>query len=213
MTTPEALIAGQLARALRPCLTMSFQSECVALAHMLKQQAPRIPVLFLDTWHHFPETLAFGRQLAADWNLNLITLRAADPSPGLWQASTDECCRRHKVTPLFSALEGYDTWFAALRREQSQSRAQLEAVESFQLPSGSVLQKVSPLASWTTRDVDEYLAGHHIPRLPLYDLGYTSIGCAPCTTPPIDPGDPRSGRWNGQKRECGIHVRAGKGNP
>lgn len=205
---PEALIARELSLVSRPCLTMSFQAEGVALAHMVRKHAPNIPVLFIDTMHHFRETLAYGQWLAREWRLNLITLRTDSPSPGLWQASFDSCCHRHKVTPLFTALAAYDAWFAALRREQSVSRANLQTIETFQLPNGPALRKISPLAHWTTADVDEYLNAHAIPRLPLYDLGYTSIGCAPCTRPPVDPDAPRSGRWDGQKLECGIHIGA-----
>ncbi len=125
---------------------------------------------------------------------------------GLWQTSTTDCCARHKVGPLFSALEAYDTWFTGLRREQSPSRASLEPVEDFRLPSGKHLMKISPLAMWTTKDVWSYAKAHDIPLLPLYDAGYSSIGCEPCTTVPLDPLNPRSGRWGGQKLECGIHI-------
>ncbi|HET7346376.1 MAG TPA: phosphoadenosine phosphosulfate reductase family protein, partial [Acidobacteriaceae bacterium] len=78
--------------------------------------------------------------------------------------------------------------------------------ETFALPSGHTLEKLNPLADWTTRDVWHYAQDHDIPLLPLYDLGYSSIGCAPCTSLPLDPNDPRSGRWKGQKLECGIHI-------
>jgi hypothetical protein len=97
---------------------------------------PDIPVLFLDTVHHFPQTYAYRDELADLWKLNLINLRAAEPSPGLWQTSTDACCARHKVEPLFSALEAYDVWFTGLRRQQSASRANLEEVEPFRLAFG-----------------------------------------------------------------------------
>jgi phosphoadenosine phosphosulfate reductase len=113
-----------------------------------------------------------------------------------------------KVEPLFGALEGYDTWFTGLRREQSKTRAQLQPIGDFTLPSGKRLRKVSPLAEWSTRDVWEYLKRHGIPLLPLYEQGYTSVSCAPCTSLPADPNDPRSGRWSGKKLECGIHIQS-----
>jgi len=166
-------------------------------------------VLFLDTFHHFPQTLAYRDELTARWTLNLINLRAAAPDVGLWQReSTQACCARHKVEPLFSALEGYDTWFTALRRDQSPSRASLQESEPFRLPSGKQIQRVAPIASWTARDVWRYAKANDIPLLPLYELGYTSIGCEPCTTLPMDPSNPRSGRWQGEKLECGIHIEA-----
>ena len=201
-------IADALARAKTPCITSSFQAECVVLTHMLLKSAPDIPVLFLDTVHHFAETYTYRDEIADRWKLNLINLRAAEPQPGLWRESTDRCCAVHKVGPLFAALERYDVWFTALRREQSPSRANLQEVEPFRLPSGAIIERVSPLASWTTRDVWTYAKEHSIPLMPLYEAGYTSIGCEPCTSPPLDPTNPRSGRWQGQKLECGIHIQA-----
>ena len=203
-----ALIGETLAEAKTPCVTSSFQAEDVVLVHLLVSARPDIPVLFLDTFHHFAQTLAYRDEMAARWKLNLVNLRAPEPSVGLWQKSTDDCCARHKVGPLFGALEAYDTWFTGLRREQSPSRANLQYVEPFNLKSGKVLRKVSPLAMWTTKDVWQYAKAYDIPLLPLYELGYSSIGCEPCTSPPIDPENLRSGRWQGQKLECGIHIQS-----
>ena len=200
------VISTSLAAAVRPCVTTSFQADGVVLLHMLRTIAPNIPVLFLDTVHHFSETLAYRDELVERWGLNLVVLRAEQPRPGLWQESTEACCARHKVQPLFAALEGYDTWFTSLRRQQSPSRAHLAEVDSFRLPTGTVLQKIHPLARWSNKDVWAYARAHSIPLLPLYDEGYTSIGCAPCTSLPLDPANPRSGRWQGQKLECGIHL-------
>ena len=80
--------------------------------------------------------------------------------------------------------------------------------ETFKLPGGKELRKISPLAMWTNRDVWRYLEAHEIPTLSLYEKGYTSIGCAPCTELPFDPENARSGRWHGKKLECGIHIQA-----
>ena len=203
------VIAEALATAKRPCITSSFQAECVVLTHLLREVRPDIPVLFLDTFHHFAQTLAYRDELTAKWGLNLINLRAGEPQVGLWQVqSTEACCKRHKVEPLFSALEQYDTWFTALRRDQSPSRANLKQIEPFRLPSGKTISRVAPIAAWTARDVWRYAKEHDIPLLSLYEVGYTSIGCEPCTTLPFDPENPRSGRWQGQKLECGIHIEA-----
>ena len=208
-TDPRTVITTALAAAERPCITSSFQAECVVLTHLLREVRPDVPVLFLDTFHHFPQTLAYRDEISAAWGLNLINLQAQSPSVGLWQAEgTEACCRRHKVEPLFSALAGYDVWFTALRRDQSASRANLQEVEPFTLPGGKVITRVAPLAAWTARDVWAYATQHDIPLLPLYEAGYTSIGCEPCTTVPFDPENPRSGRWQGEKLECGIHIQA-----
>lgn len=208
MTDARMIIRDLLARAATPCVTSSFQADGVVLIHLLLQARSDLPVLFLDTIHHFDETYRYRDRLTASWRLNLVELRAAEPSYGLWRESTDRCCARHKVEPLFAALERYDVWFTALRREQSPSRAHLQEVEPFRLPSGKVIQRVSPLAGWSTQDVRRYVDEHGIPLQPLYEAGYTSIGCEPCTTLPADPANPRSGRWQGQKLECGIHIEA-----
>lgn len=203
------LIAEQLKDATNPAMTSSFQSECVVLTDLVRKIRPDIPVLFLETFHHFAQTLTYRDELTKQYGLNLVILKAAEPKIGLWQTEgTKACCDVHKVGPLFSALENYDEWFTALRRDQSPSRANLKEVEPFKLPSGRSIRKVAPLAAWTTRDVWMYAKDHGIKLLPLYELGYTSIGCEPCTSLPPDPNDPRSGRWQGQKLECGIHIEA-----
>lgn len=210
MSDARDLIARELRDARVPCVTSSFQAECVVLVHMLREIAPDIPVLFLETFHHFPRTLAYRDEITSRWNLNLVTLRAAEPSVGLWQQDTKACCGRHKVEPLFAALAQHDVWFTGLRRGQSASRAQLQEIEPFKVSDDRTIRKVSPLATWTTKDVWAYAKAHAIPLLPLYDLGYTSVGCEPCTTLPLDPSNERSGRWQGEKLECGIHIEAGK---
>jgi phosphoadenosine phosphosulfate reductase len=209
MTQTLALIQRELDRPGTPCVTSSFQAECVVLVHMLRQYRPDIAVLFLDTVHHFEETCRYRDEIAAAWGLNLVTLRAVEPAPGLWRESTQACCGRHKVEPLFAALRGYDTWFTGLRRDQSASRAGLQEVEPFSVGEAVTLRKVSPLARWTTADVREYANAHAIPLMTMYERGYTSIGCEPCTSLPLDPGNERSGRWGGQKLECGIHLPPG----
>lgn len=201
-----------LQHAERPCVTASFQADCVVLLHLLRHVRPDIPVLFIDTAHHFAETLAYRERLVAEWQLSVIDVRADAAQPGLWQQSTDACCAHHKTGPLFGALASYDTWFTALRREQSPSRAHLVPVAPFRLPGGASVRKVSPLVDWSLRDVLTYAHIHEIPLLPLYEHGYTSIGCAPCTRPSTDPGNQRSGRWGGTKLECGIHLEPGSTN-
>ena len=197
------------------CVTCSFQAECMALVDLVITQRPNIPVLFLETGYHFPETYTYRDQMTERLHLNLVNLSSAQTVAEqesqfgiLHESAPDRCCAMRKVGPLFRGLEDYGVWFTALRREQSPTRANLRAIDSFRLPSGKQLVKVSPLADWTNADVWSYLKRRAIPVLPLYEQGYTSIGCAPCTTPPIDLDNPRSGRWAGQKLECGIHISA-----
>jgi phosphoadenosine phosphosulfate reductase len=213
--TARELIYDEIAAGGRVCVTSSFQAECVALVHLVTRQLPSIPVLFLDTGYHFAETYAYRDQIAQSLSLNLVNLHAAQPVAEqeaqfgvLYQTAPDRCCGFRKVQPLFSGLSEYDVWFTGLRRDQSPTRANLQPVEPFKLPGGQALRKVSPLAEWSTKDVWDYMKQQDIPVLPLYEVGYTSIGCQPCTALPYDPENPRSGRWAGKKLECGIHIQA-----
>jgi phosphoadenosine phosphosulfate reductase len=211
----RTLIREALSEAAPACLTCSFQTEDMVVLHLVLEQRPQIPVLFLDTGYHFPETYTYRDRMAADWSLNLVNLQprqsvaAQEVEFGiLYESAPDRCCRLRKVEPLFAALEGYSVWFTGLRREQSPTRAGLLPDDTFRLPSGAELRKVSPLALWRNREVWAYLKQNSIPVLPLYDRGYTSIGCQPCTTLPASVDDLRSGRWGGHKLECGIHIGA-----
>jgi phosphoadenosine phosphosulfate reductase len=195
------------------CLTCSFQAEDMAVLHMALRIRPNLPVLFLETGYHFPETLAYRDSMARQWKLNLVNLEAGltreeqEARFGLlYQSDPARCCRLRKVEPLLAALDAYDLWITGLRRQQSPTRAALEIEERHQLPSGRSIVKLNPLAFWTWRDVLSYCAANDIPLLPLYEQGYTSIGCRPCTAKPADPSNPRSGRWGGVKLECGIHT-------
>jgi len=209
----QATISDVLASGAPACVTSSFQTECMVLVHLVTRQQPEIPVLFLDTGYHFKETYEYRDRMSALWNLKLQNLLPKETVAEqeskfgiLYQSAPDKCCGLRKVEPLFNAVANYDVWFTGLRREQSPTRANLQPLDNFRLPSGKELTKVSPLALWTNREVWAYLKEYDIPVLPLYDQGYTSIGCEPCTTPPASADDLRSGRWGGHKLECGIHI-------
>jgi phosphoadenosine phosphosulfate reductase len=195
------------------CLTCSFQAEDMIVLDLLRLRIPDIPVLFLDTGYHFAETYAYRDRMTRAWNLNLQNLVAKQSVAEqesqfgiLNRTDPGRCCHLRKVEPLFAALEKFDVWFTGLRREQSPTRKNLRVVEHHELPSGKVLLKVSPLAAWTWGQVWEQTARQKIEYLPLYDAGYRSIGCEPCTSIPAAGEDPRSGRWGGRKLECGIHT-------
>jgi len=197
------------------CLTNSFQAEDVLLTRLAIDLNASLPILFLDTGYHFAETYAYRDQIAKEWNLNLINLLPAKTVAEqelehgiLYRSAPDQCCKLRKVEPLFEAVGHYRVWLTGLRREQAKSRAGLEESSLFTLPKGRQVLKLAPLVDWTTRDTWYACEQLNIPLLPLYALGYTSIGCEPCTTIPTDPNDPRSGRWGGQKVECGIHIEA-----
>src|SRR5579885_811748 len=186
-------IAQALQNGGAPSITCSFQAEDMVVLHLLREQRPDIPVLFLETGYHFAEVYRYRDEMTARYSLNLVnvtpekTVAEQEADFGLlYQSQPDRCCKLRKVGPLFSALEKYDVWFTGLRRVQSPTRANLEVCDRFPLPSGKQLLKISPLADWSDRDVWAFAREHEIPVLPLYELGYTSIGCQPCTALPAD---------------------------
>ncbi|MER3451666.1 MAG: phosphoadenylyl-sulfate reductase, partial [Thermus sp.] len=190
----QDLVREALAQGRSPCFTCSFQAEDVVVLHLLLQERPDLPVLFLDTGYHFPEVYAYRDALQKRLGFRLVNLlpdlsrEEQERLYGrLYETDPGRCCAIRKVDPLFRALTAYDTWFTGLRREQSPTRAALEAVEEAVLPSGHRLKKVSPLYDWTLKEVFAYLAVQDLPYLPLYEEGYLSIGCAPCTAKPLDP--------------------------
>ncbi len=202
------------------CVTSSFQAEDMLVVHMVRELLPEAPVIFLDTGYHFAETYAYRDAMTQAWGLKLVnvlpklTVAEQESQFGILnQTAPDRCCGMRKVEPLFDSLRPYGLWFAGMRREQAKSRANLQAVDTFKLPTGEQLQKINPLADWSTKDVWQYAQQLAIPLLPLYDRGYTSIGCEPCTSLPFDASDPRSGRWGGRKQECGIHIEAPSAQP
>jgi phosphoadenosine phosphosulfate reductase len=211
----RAALAREISSGSDVCLTCSFQAEDVLLTKLALELNPKIPILFLDTGYHFRETYEYRDRIAQDWDLNLINLLPEKTVPEqeaerglLYQSAPDQCCKLRKVEPLFKAVGQYRVWLTGLRREQAKSRAALEESALFALPGGKQVLKLAPLAGWTTRDVWYACEQLEIPLLPLYARGYSSIGCEPCTTLPLDPNDPRSGRWAGHKVECGIHIEA-----
>jgi len=195
------------------CLTSSFQAEDMVTTHLLKQRIPNLPVLFLDTGYHFPQTYEYRDRMAGQWALNLVNVIPAQSVTEqesqfgiLYRSEPTRCCQLRKVEPLLRSLQPFDVWFTGLRREQSPTRKNLKKIELHVLPTGKTLWKVSLLADWNWAQVLQYADSQNIPHLPQYDEGYLSIGCQPCTALPSDPANPRSGRWGGQKLECGIHT-------
>jgi phosphoadenosine phosphosulfate reductase len=193
----------------RLALSSSFQTQSLPLLHFVSTHVPELPVLFLDTGFHFPETLAFRDQLMEEWGLNVMNLRYADGHGAfqqrhgaLYKTDPDMCCRLNKVEPLKEALEHYDAWITGVRRDQTENRADTPVIS--QRSDG--VYKICPMVTWTSRDVFKYINRHDLPVHPLLSKGYMSVGCAPCTKSTFG-GDERSGRWAGSgKTECGLHL-------
>jgi phosphoadenosine phosphosulfate reductase len=195
------------------CLTCSFQAEDMIVLDLLRAHLPQVPVIFLETGYHFADTYQFRDRITQEWHLNLVnalprqTVEQQESELGiLYTSDPAKCCQLRKVEPLMASLEPYEIWFTGLRREQSPTRKNLKKIEHHRLPSGKTVLKVSPLADWPWARVWEYTGKHQLSYLPQYDLGYSSIGCEPCTAIPDDPSNLRSGRWGGKKLECGIHT-------
>lgn len=191
----------------------SFGAESAVLLHLIASVDPAVPVLFLETGKHFPETLAYRDDLVERLGLtNFINLHpdldelAAKDETGLrWSYDPDGCCEIRKVRPLAKALAEYDASFTGRKAFQSATRANLPRFEVDTSDEQGRL-KINPLIDWSQDDIDAYFAEHDLPRHPLVAMGYPSIGCSPCTRPVGDGEDARAGRWSGwDKTECGIH--------
>jgi phosphoadenosine phosphosulfate reductase len=192
----------------------SFQTQSVPLLHMISRACPAMPVMFLDTGFHFPETIAFRDRLVARLGLNLQVLTCRIPRDAfmrcygtLYRSDPDLCCYLNKVEPLARALAGKAAWIAGIRRDQTAARS---ATPIFGR-GGDGIYKVSPLAAWTSANVDAYIREHGLPVHPLTSQGYPSIGCKPCTRAIAPSADVRAGRWaESDKTECGIHEDFGR---
>ncbi|MGQ4275184.1 phosphoadenylyl-sulfate reductase [Terrihabitans sp. B22-R8] len=193
-----------------PAVVSSFGTESAVLLHMVAEIDPKVPVLFLDTGMLFPETLAYRDALQEQIGMTDIRIftpdpedeRRLDPEAMLWSSDTEACCGFRKVLPLARALDGFGVWFNGRKRYHGDSRSALPVVEA----DGPRI-KVNPLANFTGQDIQTYFVRHHLPLHPLQALGFSSIGCMPCTSRTRPGEGPRSGRWRGSaKTECGIHI-------
>jgi phosphoadenosine phosphosulfate reductase len=195
--------------------TSSFQTQSLPLLHMIATTTPDLPILFLDTGFHFPETLAYRERLTAELELSVRVLRPELGHRGfrqthgeLYLTDPDRCCYHNKVEPLDGAKADLAAWITGIRRDQTRDRAEVAV-----LSDDSGVWKICPMLQWTEQDVAEYIRAHDLPVHPLLHLGYPSVGCAPCTRP-VAPGESsRMGRWAGfAKIECGLHNRPTRGS-
>ncbi|MEA2581702.1 MAG: phosphoadenosine phosphosulfate reductase [Actinomycetota bacterium] len=199
----------------RIAVASAFQAEGTVVMHLATQIRPDVPILFLETGYQFAETLAFKEQLTEQLALNVVDLvgeytvegQAAAIGPRLFESDPERCCDLNKVQPMLESLRNFDAWVTALRRDSSPTRATAPFVDQYEIEPGRWMIKVNPMATWTHQQVWRYLKEHDLPHNPLYDLGYSSIGCAPCTRMRFAGEPERAGRWAGKpKWECGIHT-------
>ena len=181
------------------------------LAHLASTALPGVHVIFLDTGYHFAETLGTRDWITSVLPITLVnvppeqTVAEQDAQYGakLHDRDPDLCCSMRKVRPLAESLSRYVAWGSGIRRDESPSRAGTKIVD---WDATREMIKINPIAAWTQADVDAYVEKHQVPVNPLFELGYGSIGCAPCTRPVAAGEDARAGRWAGRtKTECGIH--------
>jgi len=198
------------ARTFRERFAVTASMADGVLSHVAGEAVPGITVLFLDTGYHFAETIGTRDAIAATYPVKVETIMHPLRVPEheaeygrLYEIDPDLCCAIRKVWPLDRALRPYDAWAGGVRRSESITRSDTPVV-AWDAKRRKV--KINPLATWSDAQVDAYVAEHDILVNPLREIGYTSIGCEPCTRPVAPGQDSRSGRWSGRtKTECGIH--------
>ena len=208
--------AAILKAALDPALGLktaaisSFGAEAAVLLHLISEEKPDLPVVFLETGQHFFQTLQYRSKLSASLGLTDVRLVTPDAQEkadldardDLWKVDADACCDLRKTRPLARATVGFTALVTGRKRHQASTRATLKP---FEVLDGVL--RVNPLADWSAEDVEDHLVAHALPRHPLVEQGYLSIGCHTCTRPVQEGEDARAGRWSGlDKTECGIHV-------
>lgn len=189
----------------------SFQTQSLPLLHLISEVCPEMPVVFLDTGFHFPETLTFRDELQERFKLNIVVARPAIEKSqllarygeALYRRDPDLCCYLNKVEPMQRVVAGLRAWISGVRRDQTEYRHGLQILE----PQPSGLLKIHPLLNWTQKEVWAYIDQYQLPAHPLMAKGYLSVGCAPCTRPVYGNEHERAGRWAGlTKTECGLHL-------
>lgn len=187
----------------------SFGAESAVLLHMISNIERNLPVVFINTLKLFNETIDYKDRLVREFSLKNITeltpskedIELYDSEGKLWSNNPDKCCNFRKVKILDNYLNNFQAWFSGRKGYQSDERSKNNIVE---LQDKKFI--ISPLISWKKKDVDDYYIKYNLPRHPLSDQGFLSIGCKNCTSKTVNLSDIRSGRWNGlQKTECGIY--------
>ena len=190
-------------------VSSSFGAGAAIVLHMVSEINAYTPVVFFDTFKHFPETLAYRETLIQRLGLcnmqvvvpNRRIIEKRDPSGTLHVDDPDRCCHLRKVMPMNEVFGSQSAWITGRRSSQSERRAQLTMFEVQE-----TWIKVNPLFNWRASDVDAYFRQHNLPEHPLKKRGFLSIGCAPCTRAVRMDQSERAGRWpDATKTECGLH--------
>ena len=201
-------------------LCTAFQAEGTVLLDMAYRLDPGLRVITLDTGRLPQETHDLIERVRWRYGIRVevhtpdagtVEAMVSASGPNLFRRSLEArrtCCRVRKAEPLERALSGLHAWVTGLRRDQAPSRAAIRRIEIDTVHGG--ITKLNPLADWTREQVWAYVEERDLPYHPLYDRGYTSIGCAPCTRAVAPGEDSRAGRWwweaAGAAKECGLHF-------
>ncbi len=214
----EIKLSAYKRQGLRMFTTSSFQPQSAALLHIIGRIDNSIPVYFLNTGYHFPETLIYRDDFAKRYQLNIISI--SSPVPKIQQrdangdlmftSDPDYCCYMNKVAPLDPVLMQHDIWINGIRKGQNANRATMKEEEK----SKYGVLRYHPILEWSSQMVFAYINKYEVPLHPMFYKGYFSIGCEPCTArvhstaqADITHADDRSGRWAGMKKtECGLHT-------
>ncbi|MGE0544938.1 MAG: phosphoadenylyl-sulfate reductase [Dehalococcoidia bacterium] len=203
----------------RLAICTSLQADGMAILDMARRINPTVRVFTIDTGRMPAETYELMDQVRDRYGIALEVYYpdATELEDFVRREGVNAfyrsvplrlgCCEIRKVNPLNKVLASLDAWVTGLRRDQSSTRAAVRAVE-IDHDHGSLV-KLNPLAGWTEAQVWEYIRANDVPTSALYEQGYTSIGCAPCTRPTTAGEDPRAGRWWWEfdaPKECGIHF-------
>ena len=189
----------------------SFQSHSLVMLHILSRIDNSIPVYFINTGYHFPETMKFRDHITELFKLNTLDLKSDVPkhmqrdSEGrlLFTSDPDHCCYLNKTQPMDPALRSHDVWINGVRADQSSVRAAMKVEQ----PAPHNTIRFHPMLDWNAKMIWQYQKEYQLPTHPLEEKGYVSIGCEPCTRK-LDPGmQEREARWYGMKKvECGLHT-------
>jgi len=191
-------------------LTSSFQTQSLVLLKIVSDYDSAIPVYFINTNYHFPETIKYKNSLELKLNLNIIEIFSDTTLLNqlncnnrlLYTSDTDQCCEINKIRPLQNILNSYDIWITGIRKDQTAFRQNSDIIEK--LDNNKI--KYNPVLNWTDKDVNKFIKHYQLPRHPLDKTGNMSIGCQPCTRF-LNDQKRANGRWFGQtKTECGLHL-------
>jgi len=192
-------------------VSSSFQTHSLPLLHIISRFQPDIPVYFLNTGFHFPETMEFRHVIGEQFGLHIIDAISPVSKAGqrdeqgkfFFVNNPDHCCYLNKVLPMEPVIQQHDVWINGVRKDQTKFRSTLSEVEVM----GEGKLRYHPMLDWNSKMIWEYRQEYNLPEHPLEAKGYLSIGCMPCTRSFAETQDARSGRWSGQsKEECGIQT-------